>query len=136
MENLQSAKVTGESESREERRKYSFDLNLETTKEMNVDSLNLASTKSQSTPVGRCRADEGRKHVERVEIPTYRGDKVKYVERKLIDKGVQKKERHPADGLPLKDDPKKGLEKEAAPPAIDEKDPNYVEEGLEGEERK
>ncbi|XP_022889294.1 uncharacterized protein LOC111404765, partial [Olea europaea var. sylvestris] len=52
------------------------------------------------------------------------------------------------DGLPLKHDPKKGhggkytwegpekeLELETPPPAIDEKDPNYVEEeeGAEGE---
>ncbi|CAA2973955.1 Hypothetical predicted protein [Olea europaea subsp. europaea] len=97
--------------------------------------------KEKVTIRAECRADEGRKHVEKVEIPTHSVDTVKYVERKLIDKGVQRQERHPADGLPLKHDPKKGHggkytwegpEKEAgleeAPPAIDEKDPNYVEE--------
>ncbi|KAL0338570.1 UNVERIFIED_CONTAM: hypothetical protein Sangu_1379100 [Sesamum angustifolium] len=89
-----------------------------------------------------CRADEGRKHVEKVKLKTHDVDTVKYVERKLVDKGVGRLERHPADGLPLKHDPKKGHggkytwegpEKEfeaelEAEPAIDEKDPNYVEE--------
>ncbi|KAL2481281.1 hypothetical protein Adt_34247 [Abeliophyllum distichum] len=102
--------------------------------------------KEKVTIRSECRADGG-KHVEKVEIPTHSVDTVKYVERKLINKGVQRQERHPADGLPLKHDPKKGHggkytwegpekeeELEAAPPAIDEKDPNYVEEeeGAEG----
>ncbi|CAI9783124.1 unnamed protein product [Fraxinus pennsylvanica] len=105
--------------------------------------------KGKVTIRAECRADEGRKHVEKMEIPTHSVDTVKYVERKLIDKGVQRQERHPADGLPLKHDPKKGhggkytwegpekeAELEVAPPAIDEKDPNYVEEeeGAEGED--
>lgn len=93
-----------------------------------------------------CRAEEGRKHVERVQVKTHDIDTLKYIERKLIDKGVQRMERHPADGLPLKHDPKKGHggkyswegpdeefmnELQAAPPAIDEKDPNYVDEEAE-----
>lgn len=91
----------------------------------------------------KCRADEGRgKHLEKVELKTREVDTVKYLERKLIDKGVGRLDRHPADGLPLKHDPKKGhggkytwegpeeeyeaeMEAEAA---LDEKDPNYVEE--------
>nr|GMD39551.1 uncharacterized protein LOC109181099 [Ipomoea batatas] len=85
-----------------------------------------------------CRAGEGRKHVEKVEVDT-----LKYIERKLTEKGVQRLERHPADGLPLKHDPKKGHggkytwegpgdeaenELDPAPPVLDERDPNYVEE--------
>ncbi|KAK4419318.1 hypothetical protein Salat_2344700 [Sesamum alatum] len=97
--------------------------------------------KDKVTIKAECRAEEGRKHVEKVELKTHDVEKVKYVERKLVDKGVARLERHPADGLPLKHDPKKGhggkytwegpekefeaeLEAEAA---IDEKDPNYVE---------
>ncbi|XP_055811592.1 uncharacterized protein LOC129881408 [Solanum dulcamara] len=91
-----------------------------------------------------CRAnEEGRKHVEKLEIDTKNVDTVKYVEKKLMEKGVKRLERHPADGLPLKHDPKKGHggkytwegpDKEAdneldpVPPALDEKDPNYVDE--------
>lgn len=65
-------------------------------------------------------------------------DTMKYVERKLFDKGFGRLERHPADGLSLKHNPKKGhggkytwegsQKVEEAPPTIDEKDPNYVEE--------
>ncbi|KAL0374951.1 UNVERIFIED_CONTAM: hypothetical protein Sradi_3410800 [Sesamum radiatum] len=103
--------------------------------------------KDKVTIRAECRADEGRKHVEKVELKTHDVETVKYVERKLVDKGVGRLERHPADGLPLKHDPKKGhggkytwegpaKEFEAeleAEPAIDEKDPNYVEEEV-GEE--
>ncbi|KAL0410041.1 UNVERIFIED_CONTAM: hypothetical protein Slati_3593800 [Sesamum latifolium] len=105
--------------------------------------------KDKVTIRAECRADEGRKHVEKVELKTHDVETVKYVERKLVDKGVGRLERHPADGLPLKHDPKKGhggkytwegpeeeFEAEAeleAEAAIDEKDPNYVEEEM-GEE--
>ncbi|OIT22050.1 PREDICTED: uncharacterized protein LOC109218102 [Nicotiana attenuata] len=79
-------------------------------------------------------------------VDTKNVDKIKYIERKLTEKGVQRLERHPADGLPLKHDPKKGHggkftwegpdkeavnELEPAPPALDEKDPNYVDEEAE-----
>ncbi|XP_051132121.1 uncharacterized protein LOC127252123 [Andrographis paniculata] len=84
----------------------------------------------------------GEKHLEKVEVKTREVDTVKYVERKLVDKGVGRMERHPADGLPLKHDHKKGrggkftwmgpdedyqaqLEAE---PALDDKDPNYVDD--------
>ncbi|KAL3628373.1 hypothetical protein CASFOL_027419 [Castilleja foliolosa] len=64
----------------------------------------------------------------------------KIVEKKMVNKGVGRLERHPADGLPMKHDPKKGhggkytwegpekdFEAELeAEPAIDERDPNYV----------
>ncbi|KAK9127639.1 hypothetical protein Syun_016436 [Stephania yunnanensis] len=69
-------------------------------------------------------------------------DKVKYMEKKLVDKGVLRMERHPTDGLSLTRVPKGGhggkftwegpddpakAELEAVP-AMDERDPNYVEE--------
>lgn len=93
-----------------------------------------------------CRAnEEGRKHIEKLELDTKNVDTVKYVEKKLTEKGVQRLERHPSDGLPLKHDPKKGHggkytwegpdnELDPVPPALDEKDPNYVNEETEEEE--
>ncbi|KAH0632444.1 hypothetical protein KY290_035863 [Solanum tuberosum] len=97
-----------------------------------------------------CRAnEEGRKHVEKLELDTKNVDTVKYVEKKLTEKGVQRLERHPSDGLPLKHDPKKGHggkytwegpdkevdnELDPVPPALDEKDPNYVNEETEEDE--
>lgn len=88
--------------------------------------------------------EEGRKRVEKVEVDT-----LKYIEKKLENKGVLRMERHPADGLSLKRGPPKSghggkytwegpkdsvhNELEGAPPALDEKDPNFVDE--EEEER-
>lgn len=72
--------------------------------------------------------DEGQK------LKTHNVDSVKYVERKLVDRGIGRLERHPADGLPLKHDPKKGHGKKytwEGPlkefEALDDKDPNYPE---------
>ncbi|XP_042491843.1 uncharacterized protein LOC122071541 [Macadamia integrifolia] len=91
----------------------------------------------------RHRDEEGRKCVEKAEVTTHNPETIKYIERKLCDTGVQRMERHPVDGLPLVHLPKSGHggkytwegpgdytgnELEAAPPAIDEKDPNYVDE--------
>ncbi|XVF76283.1 hypothetical protein PTKIN_Ptkin13bG0253900 [Pterospermum kingtungense] len=88
--------------------------------------------------------EEGRKRVERVEVHSRNVDTIKYVEKKLEDKGVQRMERHSADGLSLgRPPPKSGHggkytwegpddlaenELSPAPPAIDDKDPNYVDE--------
>ncbi|MBA0740144.1 hypothetical protein Gogos_013365 [Gossypium gossypioides] len=88
--------------------------------------------------------EEGRKKVERTKVPSRKIDTIKYIERKLEDKGVQRLERHPTDGIGIDQPPPKsgrggkytwegpdGLaenELMAAPPAIDEKDPNYVDE--------
>ncbi|TYJ18787.1 hypothetical protein E1A91_A09G146900v1 [Gossypium mustelinum] len=89
--------------------------------------------------------EEGRKEVERTKVPSRKIDTIKYIERKLEDKGVQRLERHPADGIGIDQPPPKsgrggkytwegpdyGLAENklmAAPPAIDEKDPNYVDE--------
>uniref|UniRef100_A0A5B7BNK2 Uncharacterized protein n=1 Tax=Davidia involucrata TaxID=16924 RepID=A0A5B7BNK2_DAVIN len=96
------------------------------------------------------RDEEGRERVEKAEVHTLNIDTLKYIEKKLVDKGVLRKERHPADGLPLSRGPHKSghggkytwegsddvaeNELEAAPPAIDEKDPNYVEEAAAEEE--
>lgn len=92
-----------------------------------------------------CGADEGRRHLEKVEVRSHGAETVKYMERKMVEKGVGRLDRHPADGLPLKHDPKKGhggkytwegphTEFEAeqeAEAAVDDKDPNYVEEEAE-----
>ncbi|KAJ4711208.1 hypothetical protein OWV82_017265 [Melia azedarach] len=88
--------------------------------------------------------EEGRKRVEKTELNTHNIDTIKYVEKKLEDKGVQRMERHPADGIGIGRPPRKSghggkytwegpddlaeSELNAAPPAIDEKDPNYVDE--------
>lgn len=91
--------------------------------------------------------EEGRKRVEKTELNTHNIDTIKYVEKKLIDKGVQRMDRHPANGIGIgRPPPKSGhggkytwegpddladSELYAAPPAIDEKDPNYVDEEAE-----
>lgn len=88
--------------------------------------------------------EEGRKRVEKVELDTHNIDTIKHVEKKLIDKGVQRRERHPIDGLPLSRGPPKSghggkytwegpndlvdNELSGVPAAIDEKDPNYVDD--------
>ncbi|XVF55635.1 hypothetical protein PTKIN_Ptkin06aG0052300 [Pterospermum kingtungense] len=95
------------------------------------------------------RDEEGRKRIEKTPLPSRNIDTIKYIERKLEDKGAQRMERHPANGIGIgRPPPKSGHggkytwegPDEAAenelmpvPPAIDEKDPNYVDE--EEEER-
>ncbi|XP_022747289.1 uncharacterized protein LOC111297023 [Durio zibethinus] len=95
------------------------------------------------------RDEEGRKKIERTEVPSRNIDTIKYVERKLEDKGVQRMERHPANGIGIGRPPPKsghggkytwegpndlaGNELMPVPPAVDKKDPNYVDE--EEEER-
>lgn len=94
--------------------------------------------------------EEGKKRVEKTELNTHNIDTIKYVEKKLMDKGVQRMERHPADGIGIgRPPPKSGRggkytwegpadmaknELEAAPPAIDEGDPNYVDDEEEGKD--
>ncbi|KAF3441729.1 hypothetical protein FNV43_RR15644 [Rhamnella rubrinervis] len=91
--------------------------------------------------------EEGRKRVEKAELDTHNIDTVKYVEKKLFEKGVQRLERHPANGIGIgRPPPKSGhggkytwegpddlVENELSPtpPAIDERDPNYVDEETE-----
>ncbi|KAL0426499.1 UNVERIFIED_CONTAM: hypothetical protein Slati_2824700 [Sesamum latifolium] len=92
--------------------------------------------------------EAGMKRVEKVEVVgTHNIDTLKHVQKKLIDKGIQRQDRHPIDGLPRGRQPKSGHggkytwegpaddaanELEEAPAAIDEKDPNYVDEEAEG----
>lgn len=91
------------------------------------------------------RDEEGRKKVEKEEVKALNIDTLKHIERKLMDKGVLRMDRHPVDGLGGigQPPPKSGhggkytwegpddlaeSELSAVPPAIDEKDPNYVDE--------
>ncbi|TYJ39754.1 hypothetical protein E1A91_A04G091200v1 [Gossypium mustelinum] len=94
------------------------------------------------------RDEEGRKKVEKAEVPSRNMGTIKYVEKKLQDKGVQRMDRHPASGIGIgRPPPKSGrggkytwegpddmMENELSPvpAAIDEKDPNYVDEEEEG----
>ncbi|XP_004303038.1 PREDICTED: uncharacterized protein LOC101308886 [Fragaria vesca subsp. vesca] len=91
--------------------------------------------------------EEGRKIVEKAELNTHNVDTIKYVEKKLIDKGVLGQDRHPIDGIGIgKPPPKSGhggkytwegpgdaaeYEMEPVPAAIDKGDPNYVDEEVE-----
>ncbi|KAK8521761.1 hypothetical protein V6N13_021839 [Hibiscus sabdariffa] len=92
------------------------------------------------------RDEEGRKKVEKTEVHSRNMDTIKHVEKKLEDKGIQRKDRHPASGI-SRQPPKAGrggkytwegpddmMESELSPvpAAIDEKDPNYVDEEEEG----
>ncbi|XP_043703944.1 uncharacterized protein LOC122654039 [Telopea speciosissima] len=94
--------------------------------------------------------EEGRMCVEKAEVKTHNPETIKYIERKLCDKGVHRMERHPVDGRPLVYGPPKSGHGgkytwegpgdltenvlEVAPAAIDEKDPNFVDEEEEEEE--
>ncbi|XP_062006150.1 uncharacterized protein LOC133723356 [Rosa rugosa] len=88
--------------------------------------------------------EEGRKIVEKTEVKTRNIDTIKYVEKKLVDMGLQGRERHPIDGLGIGQPPPKSghggkytwegpgdmaeNELDPVPAAIDERDPNYVDE--------
>ncbi|KAL7133535.1 hypothetical protein ABFS83_12G147400 [Erythranthe nasuta] len=106
----------------------------------------------KETVTFRCvsRDEAGQTHVEKVEVvDTQKIDTLKHIHKKLIDKGVHRKDRHPVDGLPLGlNPPKSGRggkytwegpaeaaanELDDVPAAMDENDPNYVDE--EAEER-
>lgn len=87
--------------------------------------------------------EEGRRRVEKVAVPeTRRPDTLRYVERKLCEKGLHRMERHPVHGG--HGPPKSGhggkytwegpvdvvhAELDPAPAAIDEGDPNYERPG-------
>lgn len=43
--------------------------------------------------------EEGKKRVEKTEVNTHNVDTLRYVERKLMDKGAIRMERHPLDGI-------------------------------------
>ncbi|KAJ6694518.1 hypothetical protein OIU85_005222 [Salix viminalis] len=119
---------------------------------MNTASKMKAIDDKKDTVVMKAvsRVEEGKKKMEKAELKTHSTDTIKYVEKKLVDNGVLRMERHPVDGRKGgigKPPPKSGhggkftwegpydeaeIELEAAaPPAIDEKDPNYVDEVME-----
>lgn len=95
--------------------------------------------------------EEGKKRVEKTELNTHNIDTIKYVEKKLINNGVQRLDRHPVDGIGIGRPPSKSghggkytwegpadiidNELDAAPAAIDEKDPNYVDEEVDADPR-
>ncbi|KAL5709625.1 hypothetical protein ACHQM5_020290 [Ranunculus cassubicifolius] len=92
------------------------------------------------------------KRVEKKEVDTHNHDTLKYIDKKMKDKGVQRMDRHPVDGMSINKMAKSGRggkytwegpggmiedEMDAAPAAIDQGDPNYVDEesfvkGVEG----
>jgi len=88
--------------------------------------------------------EEGKKRVEKTELNTHNIDTIKHVEKKLINNGVQRLDRHPVDGIGIgRGPPKSGRGGkftwegpadmvdsmlDPAPAAMDEKDPNYVDE--------
>lgn len=87
------------------------------------------------------RDEQGRKRVEKIQVDSGNVETIKYVEKKLTDKGVHRLDRHPRDGLPLGRQPKAGhggkftwegpeneVDVESVPVALDENDPNYVDE--------
>nr|DAD28694.1 TPA_asm: hypothetical protein HUJ06_030162 [Nelumbo nucifera] len=93
------------------------------------------------------RDEEGKKRVEKAEVNTSNPETLKYIEKKLRDKGVQRMDRRPVDGNALHHTPPKSghggkftwegsgdiadTELSPVPPAIDEGDPNYVDEEVE-----
>ncbi|KAK4432522.1 hypothetical protein Salat_1014400 [Sesamum alatum] len=92
--------------------------------------------------------EAGMNRVEKVEVVgTHNIDTLKHVQKKLVDKGIQRQDRHPMDGLPRGRQPKSGHggkytwegpadeaanELEEAPAVLDENDPNFVDEEAEG----
>lgn len=89
------------------------------------------------------RDEFGCKHVEKSEHRTSYMNTIKYIEKKLVRKGVLRLNRHSGNGLRLGKQSKSGhggkytwegpageVENElyTVPPAMDDKDPNYVDE--------
>ncbi|XP_074304417.1 uncharacterized protein LOC141639134 [Silene latifolia] len=109
-------------------------------------------TKDRVTIRAKHRDEEGRIKVEKVEVNTHNTETLKHIEKKLVDTGVQRMERHSADPRVSvkKPAPKKGhggkftwegpdaeVENElGAEPALDQGDPNYVDEEVVDEEVK
>ncbi|CAN7107439.1 unnamed protein product [Brassica rapa subsp. narinosa] len=108
-----------------------------------MQTVSVDETKNTVVLRAEHRDEEGRKAVDKFELKTRNPETIKQVEKKLMEKGVQRMERHPADGIPLKKQPKSGhggkytwegpdrvedYEMQPDPPAMDEGDPNYDEE--------
>lgn len=87
---------------------------------------------------------EGRKRASKAEVGTRNIDTLRHIEKKLTDKGIHRMDRHPTDGIGIgRPPPKSGHggrftwegpdnladnELYPAPPALDEGDPNYVDD--------
>ncbi|XP_015086835.1 uncharacterized protein LOC107029910 [Solanum pennellii] len=92
--------------------------------------------------------EEGKTKITKLETNTHNIETLKHMEKKLVDKGVHRKDRRPIDGIPLNklsksghggkftwEGPRDAMEYELdddLPVAIDENDPNYVDEEEEG----
>ncbi|KAH0635457.1 hypothetical protein KY289_035372 [Solanum tuberosum] len=85
--------------------------------------------------------EEGKKKITKLETNTHNIETLKHIEKKLVDKGVHRKDRRPIDGIPLNKQSKSGhggkftwegpVEYELdddVPVTIDENDPNYVDD--------
>ncbi|KAF8069735.1 hypothetical protein N665_1137s0003 [Sinapis alba] len=113
-----------------------------------MKTVSVDETKNTVVLRAEHRDEEGRKAVDKLELKTRNPDTIKQVEKKLMEKGVQRMERHPSDGTPLKRPPPKSghggkytwegsgrmedYEMQPDPPAMDEGDPNYDEEKIGG----
>ncbi|RID71308.1 hypothetical protein BRARA_C03251 [Brassica rapa] len=113
-----------------------------------MKTVSVDETKNTVVLRAEHRDEEGRKAVDKLELKTRNPDTIKQVEKKLMDKGVQRMERHPSDGTQIKRRPPKSghggkytwegsdrmedYEMQPDPAAMDEGDPNYDEEKIGG----
>ncbi|WZZ42126.1 uncharacterized protein LOC106388972 [Brassica napus] len=113
-----------------------------------MKTVSVDETKNTVVLRAEHRDDEGRKAVDKLELKARNPDTIKQVEKKLMEKGVQRMERHPSDGTQIKRPPPKSgrggkytwegsdrmedYEMQPDPPAMDEGDPNYDEEKIGG----
>ncbi|CAF2126790.1 unnamed protein product [Brassica napus] len=113
-----------------------------------MKTVSVDETKNTVVLRAEHRDEEGRKAVDKLELKTRNPDTIKQVEKKLMDKGVQRMERHPSDGTQIKRPPPKSghggkytwegsdrmedYEMQPDPAAMDEGDPNYDEEKIGG----
>ncbi|CAF1703762.1 BnaC03g73280D [Brassica napus] len=113
-----------------------------------MKTVSVDETKNTVVLRAEHRDEEGRKAVDKLELKTRNPDMIKQVEKKLMEKGVQRMERHPSDGTQIKRPPPKSghggkytwegagrmedYEMQPDPPAMDEGDPNYDEEKIGG----
>ncbi|EOA32897.1 hypothetical protein CARUB_v10016222mg [Capsella rubella] len=109
-----------------------------------MQTVSVDETKNTVVLRAEHQNEEGRKAVDKFELKTRNPETIKSVERKLMEKGVQRMDRHPSDGIPLRRPPSKSghggkytwegpdrmedYEMQPDPAAMDEGDPNYDEE--------
>ena len=107
--------------------------------------MNPIGNKAETVTIRALSLDEfGGKHVEKSEHHTSDINTFKYLEKKLVGKGVLRLNRHSGNGLRLGKQSKSGHggkytwegpagkvenELDTVPPAMDDKDPNYVDDG-------